>query len=99
MNDQQNGHSATDKEAERARKLAAMQANAEELNSDRQKRLSELAEKEKAALEAEEEARKRSSRYGGKGDFMSALNKKTIDMDLGERVRRGRGTLVGDREE
>ena len=98
-NGQQNGASEADKEAERARKLAAMQANAQELDVDRQKRLAQLAEKEKAALEAEEEARKRSSRYGGKGDFMSALSKKTIDMDLGERVRRGKGTLVRDREE
>lgn len=98
-----NGHhndsKESDKEAERARKLAAMQANAEELVVDRQKRLAGLAEKEKVALQAEEEARKRSSRYGGKGDFMSALNRKTIDMDLGERVRRGKGTLVRDREE
>lgn len=76
-----------------------MQANAQELDVDRQKRLAQLAEKEKAALKAEEEARKQSSRYGGKGDFMSALKKKTIDMDLGERVRRGKGTLVRDREE
>ncbi|RPB19519.1 hypothetical protein L211DRAFT_842589 [Terfezia boudieri ATCC MYA-4762] len=98
-NGQQNGTSEADKEAERARKLAAMQANAQELDVDRQKRLAQLAEKEKAALKAEEEARKQSSRYGGKGDFMSALKKKTIDMDLGERVRRGKGTLVRDREE
>lgn len=98
-NGQQNGTSEADKEAERARKLAAMQANAQELDVDRQKRLAQLAEKERAALEAEEEARKRNSRYGGKGDFMSVLNKKTIDMDLGERVRRGKGTLVRDREE
>lgn len=80
-------------------KLAAMQANAEELDIDRQKRLADLAEKERAALEREEEARRRSSRYGGKGDFMTSLNKKSFDMDLGERVRRGRGTLVRNREE
>ncbi|KAF8425639.1 Pre-mRNA splicing factor-domain-containing protein [Tirmania nivea] len=98
-NDQQNGALEADREAERAKKLAAMQANAQELNVDRQKRLAQLAVREKTALEAEEEARKRSSRYGGKGDFMSALNRKTIDMDLGERVRRGKGTLVRDREE
>jgi len=96
---QLNRASEADKEAERARKLAAMQVNAQELNIDRHKRLAQLAVREKAALEAEEEARKRSSRYGGKGDFVSALNKKTIDMDLGERVRRGKGMLVRDREE
>ncbi|KAF8475815.1 Pre-mRNA splicing factor-domain-containing protein [Kalaharituber pfeilii] len=98
-NDVKDQNSATDGEAERAKKLAAMQAAAEELNTDRQKRLSELAEKEKAELEAEEEARKRSSRYGGKGEFMTALNRKAVDMDLGERVRRGKGTLVRDRGE
>ncbi|KAI5801424.1 Pre-mRNA splicing factor-domain-containing protein, partial [Peziza echinospora] len=91
--------SAKIKEEEKARKLAAMQENAEALGSDRQKRLAELAEKEKAELEAEEAARMRSSRLGGKGEFMSALNKKAGNLDLGERVRRGKGTLVRDREE
>lgn len=76
-----------------------MQANAEELDIDRQKRLADLADKERVKLEGEEEARRRSSRYGGRGDFMTSLNKKTFDMDLGERVRRGKGTLTKDREE
>ena len=71
-----------------------MQSNADELDTGRVKRLAEIAEKEKADLVAEEEARKRSSRMGGKGQFMSALNKKAVDLDLGERVRRGKGTLM-----
>jgi len=71
-----------------------MQVDAEELDIDRRQRLVDLAEKERAALKAEEEARKRSNRYGGRGDFMASLNKKALDMDLGERVRRGRGTLI-----
>lgn len=98
-NGYQNSKSETGKDAERLQKLAAMEANAEELDIDRKKRLATIAEKERTELEGEEEARRRSSRYGGRGDFMSSLNKKTFDMDLGERVRRGKGTLVKIREE
>lgn len=98
-NGYQNGRSETGRDVERLQKLAAMQANAEELDIDRQKRLADLADKERVKLEGEEEARRRSSRYGGRGDFMTSLNKKTFDMDLGERVRRGKGTLTKDREE
>lgn len=79
---------------ERARKLAEMQANADQMNVDRAKRLTELSEKEKAELEKEEAARIHSSKYGGKGSFLSGVNKKAGDLDLGERVRRGRQTLI-----
>lgn len=79
---------------ERARKLAEMQANADQMNVDRAKRLTELSEKEKAELEKEEAARIYSSKYGGKGSFLSGVNKKAGDLDLGERVRRGRQTLI-----
>lgn len=86
--------SATDLAEERARKLAEMQSNADQMNVDRANRLTELSEKEKVELEKEEAARIHSSKYGGKGAFLSGVNKKAGDLDLGERVRRGRQTLI-----
>lgn len=86
--------SAVDPAEERARKLAEMQANADQMNVDRAKRLTELSEKEKAELDKEEAARIHSSKYGGKGAFLSGVNRKAGDLDLGERVRRGRQTLI-----
>lgn len=85
---------AVDLAEERARKLAEMQANADQMNVDRAKRLTELSEKEKAELDKEEAARLHSTKYGGKGAFLSGVNKKAGDLDLGERVRRGRQTLI-----
>lgn len=85
---------AEDLAEERARKLAEMQANANQMNADRAKRLAELSEKEKIELEKEEAARTQSSKYGGKGAFMSGVNRKAANLDLGERVRRGRQTLI-----
>lgn len=85
---------AADLAEERARKLAEMQSNADQMNIDRANRLTELSEKEKIELEKEEAARIHSSKYGGKGAFLSGVNKKAGDLDLGERVRRGRQTLI-----
>lgn len=86
--------SAVDLAEERARKLAEMQSNADQMNIDRANRLTELSEKEKVELDKEEAARIHSSKYGGKGAFLSGVNKKAGDLDLGERVRRGRQTLI-----
>lgn len=85
---------AVDLAEERARKLAEMQSNADQMNIDRANRLTELSEREKIELEKEETARIHSSKYGGKGAFLSGVNKKAGDLDLGERVRRGRQTLI-----
>jgi len=92
---------ADDPNADRAQKLAIaeMVANASQMNADRVKRLAELAITEKAELEAEEKARMRSSKLGGKGEFLTGVNRKVGDLDLGERVRRGRQTLVAERED
>ncbi|RPB00195.1 hypothetical protein L873DRAFT_1843151 [Choiromyces venosus 120613-1] len=88
-------------EAERAQKLAIaeMVANASQMNAERAQRLAELSIKEKVELEAEEKARMRSSKLGGKGEFLAGVNRKAGDLDLGERVRRGRQTLVSERED
>jgi len=79
-----------DREAERQKKLAAMQQDASKLDEDRERRLAALAEKEKADREVEEAARARSSKYGTKGDFMHSVHRKAGDMSLGDRM--GRST-------
>ncbi|PWW72517.1 hypothetical protein C7212DRAFT_227473, partial [Tuber magnatum] len=92
---------ADDPDAQRAQKLAIaeMVDNASQMNADRAKRLAKLAITEKAELEAEEKARMRSSKLGGKGGFLTGVNRKVGDLDLGERVRRGRQTLLVERED
>ena len=90
--------SVEEKEAERQRKLAAMQQDASTLDEDREKRLAVLAEKEKADREAEDASRAKSARYGDKGDFTMGLNRKAGELDLGERIGRGRRGLVKDDE-
>ncbi|TGZ83288.1 hypothetical protein EX30DRAFT_394511 [Ascodesmis nigricans] len=79
-----------EQEAERQRKLAAMQSNAENMNVDRAKRIAELEAKEKAEAETEAEARMKNNRQGGKAEFLSSASKSAGNLDLAERVRRGR---------
>ena len=69
-----------DEEAERARKLAAMQSNASELESERRTRLTELEEKE--ARQREEDDRKRSER----GKFINNVRRDAENVDLGRRL-------------
>ncbi|PNY23759.1 Pre-mRNA-splicing factor CWC25 [Tolypocladium capitatum] len=75
-----------DEEAERARKLAAMQAAASELDQDRESRLAALEERERAAREADGKARERAGDRG----FVNGLYKKAEKLDLAERMGRGR---------
>lgn len=77
---------AEDREAEKARKLAAMQSAASELDQDRESRLTELEEKERAAREADERARDRTGERG----FVNGLHKQAGKLDLGERMGRNR---------
>ncbi|KAI4157213.1 MAG: hypothetical protein L6R39_000718 [Caloplaca ligustica] len=81
---------------DRAVKLAAMQQNASELDQDRERRIAVIAEKETAEREAEEAARARSAKYGGRGDFVHGLNRKAGDLDIGERMRRGKQGMGKD---
>ncbi|KAI0018823.1 Pre-mRNA splicing factor-domain-containing protein [Xylariomycetidae sp. FL0641] len=62
---------------ERARKLAAMQAAASELDQDREKRLAALDEKEQLAREADNRAREKSGKYGER-EFVNGLRRKII---------------------
>jgi hypothetical protein len=88
-----------DGEERRARKLAEMQAAASELDIDRERRLKALEEAERAAREAEDKARQRSSKVGGDRHFINGLQlKATGDMDLADRLGRGKKGLVRDED-
>ena len=76
---------------DRASKLAAMQQDASQLDRDREDRLAALSEREKRDREVDEVARAKTAKYGGSGDYVNGLSRKAGDMDLGERMRRGRG--------
>lgn len=78
---------------DKAVRLAAMQADANDLEDQRTARLSALEEQERERREMEEKARERSSKYGGRGDFVHSLNRKAGEMDIGQRMQRGRATL------
>jgi hypothetical protein len=73
-----------------------MQQDASALDEDREKRLAVLAEQEKAARDAEDKARAKSSKYGDKGDFVNGLHRKAGDMGLADRIGRGRQGLQRD---
>ncbi|MCJ1367830.1 RNA-splicing factor [Acarospora aff. strigata] len=94
-----NQRSAAEAEDTKSRKLAAMQQAASELDQDRYRRIAGIEEREKASRETDEAARARSAKYGGKGDFVHGLNRKAGELDLSERVRRGRGGMERERED
>ena len=90
-------HSSTiadDAEARNAR-LAAMASNATTMSADRQQRLAALLEKEKAELEADEQARAKSKGMSG---FLSQEQKRVFGGvgGLEDRIKRGRGGMVVD---
>ncbi|KAL8762558.1 MAG: hypothetical protein Q9184_001466 [Pyrenodesmia sp. 2 TL-2023] len=74
----------------RAARLAAMQQDASELDQDRERRIAAIAQREYADKEADEAARARSAKYGGRGNFVHGLNRKAGDLGIGERMRRGK---------
>ena len=85
-------------EDDRAAKLAAMQQAADDMDRDRNDRIAATAERDAAKRDAEEAGRARSSKYGGKGDFVGGISRRTGELDLGERIRRGRGGLMRDQD-
>ncbi|KUL82947.1 hypothetical protein ZTR_10268 [Talaromyces verruculosus] len=85
-------------EEERAAKLAAMQQNANELDQVRASRLAAADAREKAEREADEAARARTSKDGGKGAFLSNINKRAGELDLSERLQRGRRNVEKEQE-
>ncbi|MCJ1467914.1 RNA-splicing factor [Pseudocyphellaria aurata] len=88
--------SQSSKVDERAAKIAAMQQAASELDRDRENRIAAIEAREKVEREAEETARSKAAKYGGKGEFVNGLNRKAGALDIGERMRRGRGGLDRD---
>ncbi|KAI1275376.1 Pre-mRNA splicing factor-domain-containing protein [Xylaria sp. FL0933] len=62
---------------ERARKLAAMQDAASDLDKDREKRLAILEEQERQAREADDKARARAGKFGDQ-EFVNGLRRKLI---------------------
>lgn len=94
-----NGHVAVKKEEDREARLAAMQSAASELDQDRAKRIAAIEEREKAEREADDAARAKSSKYGGKGDFVTGLHRKAGELSIGDRMRRGKHGLEKDRDD
>ena len=79
-----------DEEAERAAKLAAMQSNASELETDRKTRLADIAAME--AKRKEEDDRKRSDRAG----FIGSVRKDAEGVDMGRRLLNRGGRMDED---
>ena len=71
---------------DRAAKLAAMHENASSLDKERERRVAEIEDREKADHAKEEIVRAKS----GNDRFVSGLYRKVGEMDMGDRMRRGR---------
>ena len=85
----QNGDADREKaEQERARKLAAMQEAATDLDQERERRLALLAEKERSAQEVDDRARQRNKRFGGDAGFMNQLHSRASELKIADRVGR-----------
>lgn len=85
-------------EEDRAAKLAAMQQNANDLDKMRAERIAAADAREQAEREADEAARARTSKEGGKGAFLSNINRRAGDLDLSERLQRGRRNVEKEQE-
>jgi hypothetical protein len=85
-------------EEDKAAKLAAMQQAASELDQDRERRLAAIAARDREEAEREAEMRARNAKYGGRADFMNRLNRRAGDMNLGDRLGRGKGGLEKELE-
>lgn len=86
-----------DDEEERARKLAAMQNDATDLDKAREARLAALAVKEQAAREADDRARVTANKYGGR-QFTNSLHNSAVNQSLADRIGRGRQGLQRDND-
>jgi hypothetical protein len=85
---QRDGSGASKEASDRAARLAAMQQDASELDEQREKRLAEIAERDRADRERDDAARARNAKYGGRADFVDNFHKKAGDMSLGDRMGR-----------
>ncbi|KAL9138220.1 MAG: hypothetical protein Q9175_000546 [Cornicularia normoerica] len=82
-----------DQAVDKSARLAAMQADANDLDAVRSNRIAAIEERERVEREAEQKARDRSGKHGGRGDFVNGLNRRAGEMNIGERIKRGRGGL------
>ena len=85
-------------EHDKALRLAAMQQAASELDQDRERRLAAIAARDKDEAERDAEVRARNAKNGGRADFMNGLNRRAGDMDLGDRLGRGKAGLERELE-
>lgn len=74
-------------EQERARKLAAMQEAATDLDQDRARRLAAIEAAEKAQREADDRARQRNKKFGGDAGFTNSLHSRAAEMKVADRMR------------
>lgn len=74
-------------EEERQRKLAEMQCNANDLETDRRQRITDIDAEEEKQREADDKQR------SDRGRFMSQVHKRVGEDSLDERIRRSRGGL------
>ncbi|KAJ9658987.1 RNA-splicing factor [Neophaeococcomyces mojaviensis] len=85
----QRRQSSPRREEDTAARLAAMQQDATDLDTQRQRRLQEISEREHQAAEQDEKARARNARRGGgRADFVNGFHKRAGDMSLSERMGR-----------
>jgi len=92
------GNDVTGEKSSRADKLAAMIANASEVDEERRQRLATRLAEERAEMELENKLRARS---GGSSSFISNQQKRVfggMDGGLGDYMRRGKMGLVVERE-
>jgi hypothetical protein len=89
---------ASSVEDDKATKLAAMQQAASELDHDRERRLAAIAARDREEAERDAEARARNAKYGGRADFMNGMNRRAGDMNLGDRLGRGKAGLEKELE-
>ena len=81
---------------DKAKRLAAMQAAASELHEDREQRIQKLNHHEEVERQAEDKARARTSKHGGKGNFLFVVNRRAGELGVGERIQRGRAGYEKD---
>ena len=67
-----------------------MQSDAMDLDADRVERRKAIEEQERRDRELEERAREKSGKMGGKGEFVTGMQRRAGDLGLGERMKRGR---------
>lgn len=75
-----------DARSDTAARLAAMQADASELDTQRRQRLHDIAQREQAMADKDEQIRARNARGDGRADFVAGFHKRAGDFSLSDRV-------------